>query len=661
MKKTLQTIYLRIDSSSKSLTKRALAQLLLKIIYFFDKPPSKEQIVSELTGILGASLNSTKIDEALDLLITDNKIQETKGQYIIDPNKRKKIKIAVDEFFNRQNRILDRYFGPIKTPPAAIVQWFEEVTIEFFNEYSSEWVSDLCLTTSTALKDRHRGIQAILDLVTEANKRVLEKDKAWLKTQYLKFLQSNDPDVTAILWDYGTSRFSSTLIVANTSIDPITIDSFTDSKCVLDTNVLMYLDLEKSKFKESFVSMEIVFANLKITPVYFFNTRDEFNNAMDYKKKETIRVVEDYAPEVVSQAVDPFLETALHRGCVSSEDFEEFFSQIMDIPKFFSDKLEIIMYDTKELDEAIEKGRQNEKLKKSINNVYRRKRRRDKRKHSLEHDAGLISGAEFIRKTEKCFILSRDSSINESALEIQAKNEIPISIGLDTLINLLAIDNGGTDIDPTNCAPLFASIIKLALVPEREVFKLEDLSRMLDVETQISSLPPADVIDIAKELHHNSVKGVSDEESSLQVNRRFQKAKLELQVDLQKSKNETHFEREEKEKYRSQSGKMEEKLRIKYTGELRDKYDSELRRNRIMIFFILPLITILITVLIIYSIESSQNESWTQYIIGIGLNIVAWALTDFLYLSKKIFNKYSERVNNIAEEVERKIKNDIQD
>jgi hypothetical protein len=72
-------------------------------------------------------------------------------------------------------------------------------------------------------------------------------------------LQSNDNDVTAILWDYGTSRFSSSLIVANTSADPITIDEFSNSKCILDTNILMYLDLEKSKFKESFKSMETIF------------------------------------------------------------------------------------------------------------------------------------------------------------------------------------------------------------------------------------------------------------------------------------------------------------------------------------------------------------------------------------------------------------------
>jgi hypothetical protein len=333
----------------------------------------------------------------------------------------------------------------------------------------------------------------------------------------------------------------------------------------------------------------------------------------------------------------------------------------MDIPESFSEMLEINILDNGEINDAILNGQKNDKLKEKINKVYKKKYHINKRKNALIHDAGLISGAEFVRKGEKCFILSRDSSINEVALENPAINEMPIAIGLNTLINLLAIDNGGTDIDPTNCAPLFASIIKLALIPERDVFRPEDLSRILDIETQIGNLPSEQVIDIAKEFHHNIVTGVSEEETSLQVNRRFQKAKLELQSDLEKSKVETHFEKEEKEKYIKKYDKSTQKLREKYTAELRDEYDGIRLRNRIIVFGLLPITSIVITAVIIFFNNSTQQASWVQYIIGVSLNIVAWALTDFLYLDKKITGKYSERVNGIAEKVESKIKEVVSD
>ena len=237
---------------------------------------------------------------------------------------------------------------------------------------------------------------------------------------------------------------------------------------------------------------------------------------------------------------------------------------------------------------------------------------------------------------------------------------MPIAIGLDTLINVLAIDNGGTDIDPTNYAPLFASIIKLALIPEHDVFKVEDLSRMLDVQSQIADLPSDKIIDIAKELHHNQVIGVPEEEISLQLTRSFQSAKLELQSDLDKSRKETFFEKTEKEKFIKRSDKATQKLREQYTGELRDKYDGILLKNRILIFGVLPLITIVITGILIYT-KGDSVSFWRNQLIGLAVNILAWLLTDFFFLDKKIKSKYSERINGINEEVERRLREAVEE
>jgi hypothetical protein len=661
MKKILLTMYLRVDSSSKSLAKRALAQLILKIIYFLGSSPTKDEIVNELSAILETTISNERIADAFKLLLNENKISELRGRYSIDQNKKNKIETAYNEFINRQDRIIDKFFNNVSSQRNSVLQWFEDVTIEFFKEYSSEWIADLCLTTSGAVKGKHQGIQAILDKATDSNNNLDTKDKDWLKKQFFQFIQSNDADVISILWDYGTSRFSSSLIIASTSADPISVDEFKNSKCVLDTNILIDLDLEEDNFKESFKSMENIFIDLAISPVYFFITRDEFTNSMEYKKDTVLRVVENYPQEVISKTDNPFIKTAIERGCETMEDFKLFFEQLMDIPKYLSELLEIKQYDSVELDEAIEKGQKDEKLKERINNVYKSKRHKDKGKNKLQHDAGLITGTEFIRNQEKCFILSRDISVKEVALEKPVRNEMPIAIGLDTLINVLAIDNGGTDIDPTNYAPLFANIIKLALIPEHDVFKVEDLSRMLDVQSQISDLPSDKIIDMAKELHYNQVIDVPEEEISLQLTRNFQAAKLELQSDLDKSRKETFLEKTEKEKFIKLSDKATQKLREQYTGELRDKYDGERTKNRILIFVILPVITIIITGVIIYFARDAKSISIKNQIIGLGLNIMSWLLTDFLYLDKKIKSKYSERINGINEEVEKRIRETVEE
>ena len=56
----------------------------------------------------------------------------------------------------------------------------------------------------------------------------------------------------------------------------------------------------------------------------------------------------------------------------------------------------------------------------------------------------MIEGANYLRTKEKCFVLSREVSVNQYAKESLSINNLPLSIRIETLINLLAINNGGS-------------------------------------------------------------------------------------------------------------------------------------------------------------------------------------------------------------------------
>ncbi len=75
MKNTLQAIYLNIDTTSKSLAKNALSQLILKILFHYDKELSKDEIKNEVNSILNANLKRDRIDDALNLLVDENKVK----------------------------------------------------------------------------------------------------------------------------------------------------------------------------------------------------------------------------------------------------------------------------------------------------------------------------------------------------------------------------------------------------------------------------------------------------------------------------------------------------------------------------------------------------------------------------------------------------------
>lgn len=178
MKKILQTLYLRFDSSSKSLTKRALAQLILKILYCFDSAPTKDRIVKELSGVLGATIRNEKIHGAFELLLNQKNISHSQGRYSIDPDTKNKIDSAYNEFISRQDRIIDKYFNNVSSKKSFVLQWFEDTMIAFFKEYNSEWISGLCLPTNGAAKRKQQGIQAILDKVTNTSNNLDPKDKS---------------------------------------------------------------------------------------------------------------------------------------------------------------------------------------------------------------------------------------------------------------------------------------------------------------------------------------------------------------------------------------------------------------------------------------------------------------------------------------------------
>ncbi|HUW06885.1 MAG TPA: hypothetical protein VMW01_11555 [Williamwhitmania sp.] len=668
MKNTLQAIYLKIDTTSKSLAKNALSQLILKILFLYDKELSINDIKNEINSLLDTNIKRDRVEDALNLLIEENKIQLENENYSLSKNRKRKIDIAYQEYNNRILRIIDKFFSPVKSEKTAVRNWFETVTIQFFTEYKSEWIAEKAYKVKK--ENSFEGLSNIIDTVTKKDKNIIDEDKEWLKKQYFKFFNSSDDDVISIFWDFGTCAFSSTLITANTSVDKLTLDSFRNSLFILDTNILMYLHLEEGLFYNSYESLEKIFKALNITPGVFKITRDEYVKTIGNKRDDILRIIEKFDDDVIEQLDDAFIKTAQGRQCVNPEDFAEFFDDYMDVPDVFVNEVKVKMFDDRELDDIIEKGQENESLIQKLNEIYRNRHKykkngsnnssqskviKDKRKRPLMHDAGLISGAEFLRKQQNCFILSRDITVKQYGIENALRDEQAISIGLDSLISMFALDNGGIDIDPTNFKPLFANIIKLALIPERDTFQLADLARMLDVEEQISELPSADIIEIAKGVNKNKLIGLDDEKITVELTRSFQNHKLKLKRDLDASKKETLLERGEKDKYKKTYEKTESALRKKYYDEFMQSYENKLLRNRILFYIVFPIITIGLTFLVIYLTKKSEGNAMVSNAIGLIINILAWIITSIFVVKPKLRRTYKTSVSQIEKDVERKM------
>ena len=662
MDKTLKAIHLRLDSTSKSLTKNAISQLIIKILYQYKNPIDLKTIVGELKSILKTTIDQKRIDDELEKLLHNQEIKYEKKKYSLSRPNRRTLEKRYVESEDRLKRIIAKYFRPFSSEYEVIKEWFSDTTVEFFKSYSNEWISDLCYNKSQKLKTNKEDIFKHIERRTKNNKNLDVNDISNLIEKFTECLiYKKDADLDAHLWEYGTSAFAANLLQSSIGADPISISAFRDSKCVLDTNVLMNIGLEASEYHYAIKKLDTIFDELKIRTGYFHITKEEYTNTVAVKNDEILRTASRFSYDVINETDDHFIQSAIQRKCHLYEDFESFCQEILTPPETLDEKKTIEYFnDDVELEKEIENAQNNEQKKKELNTIFKNVTGKDKRENVLVHDVGLITGTEYYRKNEKAFILSQEISINKYSHNKPTIENLPLAIRLETLINMLAIDNGGTEVNPTDFSILFADMIRFNLQPDKDIFQVADLAKLLDTELQIEQLPHGEVIKLAKNLHLNRSIGMSDEEVSLALNRDFQDVKLKFVEDLNITENNLAFEKSENKKYKHNLSKTEKALRRRIEKEEQKKYENSVLMSRLIWFLIIPLsVTILTCVGIYYFLDTSSQSNFKSYTIGIGINIVLWIFTSVIVTKPELIKRNLSKRNEIDEIVENRFRNEV--
>jgi len=656
--KIIKTLHLRLDSTSKSLTKNAVSQLIVKILFQSTKPLSINQIDTEISRVLQTSIQEKRILEGLEKLLENEEIKFDDKRYSLTRTNRRTLEKRYEESKARLERIVETYFTPFHSDKQSVIEWFSDATVEFFKAYSIEWISDLCYTKTERLKTKKEDIFEHIKRRTKNNKDLNEDDHSDLITKFIDaIIYKSDSDLDAHLWLYGTSAFAANLLQSSVGADPMSINAFRDSKCLLDTNVLMNIGLEASEYHDAIKKLEVIFEKLNINTGYLHITELEYIATIANKKKEILRTAGRFSFDVIKATDDHFLQSAIKRKCHLYEDFETFCHQISTPPTRLDESKEILVFNNDEtLDREIELA-QNDKDKKTlINDIYKKVTGNDKREAPLLHDVGIIAGVEYLRKTEKAFILSQEISINRYSHTKPMKDDLPIAIKLETLISMLAIDNGGTDVNPLDFSTLFANMIRFDLHPDKNTFQIADLSKLLDTELQIEQLPSQEVIKIAQNLHINRLKGLPEEEISLALNREFQDVKLKFVKDLDIVHENLSLERRENEIKTRKLSKTEEALKTRIRTEETEKYEKTILKNKITWFLIIPVIITSLTCIGIYYLKTQNNSDFTNYIIGISINAIFWVLSTITYTKPRLFKKQESLKNQLEMIIEQRFK-----
>ena len=663
MNDTLNSIFVRLDVSLQNLSSKAIAQIIVKLLYKHDGRMKKQAIYDALAKVNSCNhLGKKDVDEILDKL-SEREIQHKGGDYYLSHSKKEKIKKSIEESEERKKRILEKYFSRLNTTSEILSAWLQDASIKFFEVYSEEWISDLKANTKR-IAASEESIRNLITNRTLNNKALDSEDKAILPKKFFDFVNTSEKDVDAYLWEYGTSAFSSKLIRTMHGVDQITIETFRNSHCILDTNILMFISLE-SRYRDAIIAIEKVFQDLGVKASIFYITKQEYEGRIGQQKDDTLKNIEKLGYDIASIPNDDFTNHAKDLGCRTLEHFKTFFDVTLKLPEYIHDKVKIEILDTQSIATAIETAQNNESLKDKLNNLFKSVVGHDKSKWALKHDIGLLEGAKYLRndsltKDEKFFILSEEISVNQYSRDCGFRNGLPLALRVDTLINLLAVNNGGDTFDAADYTPLFANIIRMGLIPQEETFRQSELYQYYKMNSKIANLPKDTTCEIVTEMHKKMMDGMKEDELLRELNEMVTDGEIKASKALDQAKDDLYHAQKEIEKSKNQNSKLREKIKADIKEQITNKYDQEtIRLKRGYKRKFLLFVTIFVVLLVCGTLFTDSIPFWISLIFSLIVSVLATYLCN-IQTDKKIVEeragKRDTEINRLVdEEFQRKL------
>jgi len=522
----LTAVNLRYGTVAKSLKTLAFSDLSAKALYLLGRPTKLDELTDSVAQIIGVrSLSKDLVLNGLQELKNDRKVKAVKDLWeLLEQTKKdieKQIKYSEEGF----SAVLKRNF-PLDIDPIILSGWFIDAISDFFTYNGDEWVQSMCRGT----KNFAKGIKTLDELLDPSiKKHKLTQHTERLKNSFSGFLSGYNKDDQIYIVNVGYAMFSARLVAADVGADPITLEELRDANFVIDTNFFYALQLEKNRLATSLEALGNALKEINAKLFFIHETEGEYKRVWAGKRSEILRLLDIYPDDVVSGAGDGFIATALARGCSNKDDFERFFDSIQQLPQEMVDGLPLTKNDNEEVDKIVQKAKQEEKLKNAIQGWCLRMRpfwhRQPKSNAALGHDASLIMTVEAERQAgNKTFILTLDRSLQACCAERAGNHNLPVAIYLEGLIQILAANNAGPNVDASNFAPLLTSILLKRCVPPEQMYSPQDLHWLYGIQKNIAKFKPEKIKQIALEVTKARLSGkiATDEVLQRTVNRLYQ-------------------------------------------------------------------------------------------------------------------------------------------
>jgi len=568
---------LRYGTTAKSLKPLAFADLSAKALFLSDKSLTTKEIAKKVAELISIrSVSEDFIKKGLNELKNDSKAFDSSGKWELMQEAKKEIEQEIKSSLTGLIKILKSHF-PHSIDEKILMSWFNDAITDFFAYNGDEWVQSVCKGPQNFSK-KVRTTEELLD--TSIEKHGLESYTKELKNSFNCFLTSDEPDDQHYMVNIGFAMFTARLVAADVGADPIALDELRNATFLVDTNFLYALQLDSYKLASSLAVLGKTLLAIGTKMVFLRETVEEYGRVWTGRKGEVLRLFDLYPEEVVIKAEDDFISSAVARGCSKRMDFETFFESIKGAPCQMVDGPKIELLEYSEVVKSVDEGKNDTKLKNTIQIWCRKFRPRwqlPKSPSALAHDAALVHVTELERKNNsKFYILTLDRGFQACCATRAGRHEISPAIHLEGLIHILAANNAGPELDATNFAPLLASILSKQCIPPEHMYSSQDLHWLYGIQKNIAKFKPEKIKEIALEVTKARLAGKKADDDKLQrtVNRFYQeeiqdtnKAIDDSVERARKAEEEAEFEKNKRVVAEEKLQKVEIKEQLRIAGK----------------------------------------------------------------------------------------------
>lgn len=583
----LVVVHLKFNTGARSQRLIALSDIVAKSLYAFDTPVTIKKVRNQTSRLIGVTVDQQQILDGLVFLQSEKRLQgPSRDQHgnelwALSTSESLKIEKELKKAEEELEEVLDRHF-PADISKGTLMNWFREVSAEFFGHYSTQWLA----ATNKGKRLEPPKNRQIAEFLKEPNiKYELATRSSDLESSYESFLSSDNVRDQSYLMSLGLAMYSAKLVAAGIGVDPITTDELKGATFVLDTNILLAIKLGDKRVKKSLKALDRAFTALGCNLVYTRPTQEEYERVIDWRRRAVITALENFSDEVLASAdEDEFIQAIRNQGLTTKDEYDKFFNNIREMPSELDASIGISLIEDDVLEQVVDDSSREDVLKRilEVNRIKAYAQKQDSsytpRPRSIDHDAAIICVARNLRLERKCWIISLDRALQATALEVSPKDKIPVVLSLEAIIEILAINGAGPQYKTTDFAPLLAKILVNRCTPSSATFNSWDLENLHNINEAASRLPKERVEKLLHQIHRAQLEGkaVDDARVQAKLNIAFNQEIKDYSAEMKDMQDRVHRAEVNAESRRKQKdrlfaaalGMKEKELKRKYVRSL---------------------------------------------------------------------------------------------